>query len=169
MEYEIEVGGRTAAGGRHADGIGADGVDRRPAVDASNPARIDAQTLSLLIGHAQLRGDARSLDAATGQLIVPASDRRPIAVTPERAPPLGRRTRRAAAAGRSGSWRRCQARSSASWCKPGDAVRARQPLVVVEAMKMENELRAARDGTVAEVHAREGSSVEAGALLAVLT
>jgi biotin carboxyl carrier protein len=53
--------------------------------------------------------------------------------------------------------------------KAGDAVQARQPLIVVEAMKMENELRAARAGTVAELHAREGSSVDAGALLAVLT
>jgi len=50
----------------------------------------------------------------------------------------------------------------------GDAVTARQPLVVVEAMKMENELRAERDGTVAEVHAREGLLVEAGALLVVV-
>jgi biotin carboxyl carrier protein len=40
--------------------------------------------------------------------------------------------------------------------------------VVVEAMKMENELRAAREGTVAEVHAREGLSVDAGALLLVI-
>jgi biotin carboxyl carrier protein len=52
--------------------------------------------------------------------------------------------------------------------KAGDAVCARQPLVVVEAMKMENEMRAGRDGTVAEVHAREGYSVEAGALLLVI-
>jgi biotin carboxyl carrier protein len=52
--------------------------------------------------------------------------------------------------------------------RPGDTVRARQPLVVVEAMKMENELRAPRDGTVSDVTAREGASVEAGALLVVL-
>jgi biotin carboxyl carrier protein len=51
---------------------------------------------------------------------------------------------------------------------PGDAVKARQPLVVVEAMKMENELRAGRDGTVTEVHVREGLSVDAGALLIVI-
>ena len=50
----------------------------------------------------------------------------------------------------------------------GDAIVARQPLVVVEAMKMENELRAGRDGTVAEVHACEGVSVDAGALLVVI-
>jgi biotin carboxyl carrier protein len=51
---------------------------------------------------------------------------------------------------------------------PGEAVRARQPVVVIEAMKMENELRAGRDGTVAEIHAVEGQSVEAGVLLAVI-
>jgi biotin carboxyl carrier protein len=52
--------------------------------------------------------------------------------------------------------------------KAGDAVTARQPVVVVEAMKMENELRASRDGTVAEIHVREGMSVDAGALLLVI-
>jgi biotin carboxyl carrier protein len=52
--------------------------------------------------------------------------------------------------------------------QPGDAVTARQPLIVVEAMKMENELRAGRDGTVAEVHAREGQSIDAGALLVIV-
>jgi len=48
---------------------------------------------------------------------------------------------------------------------PGEAVTARQALVVVEAMKMENELRSPRDGTVLEVFAREGASVVAGAPL----
>jgi biotin carboxyl carrier protein len=52
--------------------------------------------------------------------------------------------------------------------KAGDAVKARQGLVVVEAMKMENELRAARDGHVREVLAVEGQSVEAGAALVVV-
>ena len=41
----------------------------------------------------------------------------------------------------SGSWRRCRVRSFVVLVKPGDAVRARQPIVVIEAMKMENELR----------------------------
>jgi biotin carboxyl carrier protein len=52
--------------------------------------------------------------------------------------------------------------------KPGDEVKARQPLVVVEAMKMENELRAARDGQVRAVLANEGQSVEAGTILVVV-
>ena len=52
--------------------------------------------------------------------------------------------------------------------KPGDNVKARQGLVVVEAMKMENELRAARDGRVRDVAVAEGQSVDAGASLMVV-
>jgi biotin carboxyl carrier protein len=51
---------------------------------------------------------------------------------------------------------------------PGTAVKARQGLVVVEAMKMENEVRALRDGHVREVLAVEGQSVEAGATLVIV-
>ena len=52
--------------------------------------------------------------------------------------------------------------------KPGDVVAARQGLVVVEAMKMENELRSPKDGTVAEVRVSEGTSVDANAVLVVV-
>lgn len=52
--------------------------------------------------------------------------------------------------------------------RPGDDVKARQGVIVVEAMKMENELRAARAGRVAEVLVTEGTSVEAGRLLVVI-
>jgi biotin carboxyl carrier protein len=38
----------------------------------------------------------------------------------------------------------------------------------MEAMKMENELRAPRAGRVAEVHVAEGQTVETGALLVVV-
>jgi biotin carboxyl carrier protein len=52
--------------------------------------------------------------------------------------------------------------------RPGDTVAARQGVVVVEAMKMENELRAPRAGRVSEVRVTEGASVEARAVLLVL-
>jgi biotin carboxyl carrier protein len=52
---------------------------------------------------------------------------------------------------------------------PGAAVAARQGLVVVEAMKMENELRAPRAGTVTEVRVREGAPVDANTVLVVIT
>jgi biotin carboxyl carrier protein len=52
--------------------------------------------------------------------------------------------------------------------KPGDEVAARQGLIVVEAMKMENELRAPREGRVKDVHVAEGALVESGRLLVVI-
>ena len=52
--------------------------------------------------------------------------------------------------------------------KPGDHVAARQGLAVIEAMKMENELRAPGDGVVREVRTVEGASVEAGTILVIL-
>ena len=51
---------------------------------------------------------------------------------------------------------------------PGTVVEARQGVIVVEAMKMENELRAPRAGVVREVRVAEGASVEAQALLVVI-
>ncbi len=52
--------------------------------------------------------------------------------------------------------------------KRGDHVVARQGVVVVEAMKMENELRAGRAGVVREVLVVDGASVDAGATLVVI-
>ncbi len=49
--------------------------------------------------------------------------------------------------------------------RAGDAVRRGQGLVVVEAMKMENELKAPKDGKVVEVHVAEGQAVDANAKL----
>ena len=50
----------------------------------------------------------------------------------------------------------------------GDTVAAGQALVVVEAMKMENELRAAAPGVVTAIRAVQGTAVEKGALLVEL-
>jgi biotin carboxyl carrier protein len=47
----------------------------------------------------------------------------------------------------------------------GDTVRAGQGVVIVEAMKMENELAAEADGIVTRVHVREGQAVEKDQLL----
>jgi biotin carboxyl carrier protein len=51
----------------------------------------------------------------------------------------------------------------------GDAVQVGQGLVVLEAMKMENEVRARAAGTVAEVHVSAGAAVEGNAKLLTLT
>ena len=50
----------------------------------------------------------------------------------------------------------------------GAAVKAGQILIVLEAMKMENEILAPRDGTVAQIIVQKGSTVETGSPLIVL-
>lgn len=52
--------------------------------------------------------------------------------------------------------------------KPGDVVREGDGIVVVEAMKMENELKAPVAGTVAEIRTQEGKAVNGGDVLVVI-
>ena len=52
--------------------------------------------------------------------------------------------------------------------KQGDAVKAGQILVILEAMKMENEIVAPKDGTVAQVVTSKGAVVDTGDPLVVI-
>ena len=168
MHYEVEVGGRrrqiTIAPAGDGFAVTVDG--RSYHVDA---ARIDAQTVSLVVDTVSRQSYEATVvpDPATGQLTVTVAG---VAVL------VGLNGRRRWGRGDEGGSGAGPQRLAASMpgkivrvlVKTGDMVHARQPLVVVEAMKMENEMRAGRNGTVAEVHAREGHSVEAGALLLVI-
>jgi len=51
---------------------------------------------------------------------------------------------------------------------PGDEVTANQGVIIVEAMKMENELKSPKAGKVIEVKVAAGQTVEKGALLLVI-
>jgi biotin carboxyl carrier protein len=51
----------------------------------------------------------------------------------------------------------------------GDAVRAGQGLLVVEAMKMQNEIRAPKSGTVDRVRVVEGQTVNAGEVVVIVS
>jgi biotin carboxyl carrier protein len=49
--------------------------------------------------------------------------------------------------------------------KPGDEVKQGDPLLIMEAMKMENEMRASADVKIKEVLVKAGENVESGAVL----
>jgi biotin carboxyl carrier protein len=172
LRYEIEAAGRirrvdvARTGGAFA--VRLDGRLHR--VDV---VRIDAHALSLIVDS---RGDApprnRTYEATivaegAGRVIVGIGPV-PVAVAFGGAGAVRESRRRTGASGPSRIAAPMPGKIVRVLVSPGDVVRARQPLVVVEAMKMENELRADRDGTVVEVHAREGSSVEAGTLLIIV-
>ena len=168
MQYEVEVGGRLLqmTVTRSGDGfaVAVDGRTRQ--VDA---ARIDAHTLSLLVDTVWSKEVSIAADPVGGQLGVHVGAT-PVAVTLNGRRRWGRKDEGAGTA--SGGPQRLVAPMPGKvvrvLVKSGDPVTVRQPVVVVEAMKMENELRASREGTVAEIHVGEGMSVDAGALLLVI-
>ena len=165
MKHEIEVGGRivhvtvTRTGATFA--ITVDGHTRQ-----INAARIDAHTLSLIVDGACPKEAVVTPDAA-GQLVA-IVDGTPIAVAVNGRQRRPRHQAAPASAGPQKVTAPMPGKIVRVLVAAGDAVRARQPVAVIEAMKMENELRAGRDGTVAEVLGRQGDSVEAGALLLVI-
>lgn len=171
MRYEVEVGGRTRLiDVRRVGGAFAVELDGRAwHVDATALGRY---TLSLIVDNARRTAAGFEVTLAPGradgQLSVHVGST-PVAVTLN-----GRRHRSEAGAGARSSTgpQRVTAPMPGKvvrlLVKPGDTVTVRQPLILIEAMKMENELRASRAGTVAEVHAREGLSVDAGALLVLI-
>ncbi len=189
MQYEIEIGGRIrqVAVTRTGDQFTVS-VDGRTA--HVNATRIDAHTMSLLIDDASsvVSGfPATSRGASSGSAGISGSHEVTIAtdpVTRQLTIRVGTMPISVSLNGRRRWGRKDDGGHTTAGpqrvvapmpgkivrvlVKPGDPVRARQGLVVIEAMKMENELRAARDGTVTEVQAREAMSVDAGTVLVVI-
>jgi len=166
VQYEIEVNGRLRQVAVHRTGGAFDvSVDGRTwRVDA---ARIDAKSMSLVLHPGSASYDVGvAADTATGLLSVRVGTTH-VAVALN-----GRRGRRDDAGHAAAGPQRITAPMPGKIVRvpaqAGDAVRARQTIVVIEAMKIENELKAARDGIISELHAREGASVDAGSLLAVI-
>jgi biotin carboxyl carrier protein len=170
VRYEVEVGGRvrqvSVARVGAAFAVTVDG--RTTHVDA---VRIDAHTLSLVWDSVRPRDTVFAADPATGRLTVQV-DGTPVSVGVNGRRTQGRHGPHDDGGHAGGGPQRVVAPMPGKVIRVlvqvGDAVRSRQGLLVVEAMKMENELRAGRDGVVAEIHAREGQSVDAGALLIVI-
>jgi biotin carboxyl carrier protein len=167
VQFEVEVNGRLRQVNVHrADRHFIVALDGREfSIDAT---RIDQYSLSLIIGSTS-HEVTLATDAATRQLGVGVNGT-PVLVALNNRRRWGRKD--AGTAAGSGPQRitaPMPGKIVRVLARPGDAVTARQPLVVIEAMKMENELRAAHEGVVSEVHAQEGQSVDAGTLLLIVS
>ena len=169
MTFEIDINGRTRtvsierAAGRYR--LTVDGAPHE--LDAT---RVGVYGLSLLLDGEQ--GISREIQVAPatarGELLVTLGGRTVSATV------NGRRTGRAGAETGAGAHGEqaviapMPGRVVRVLVAPGDEVAARQGVVVVEAMKMENELRSPKAGRVKEVSVAPGASVEAGRVLLVI-
>jgi biotin carboxyl carrier protein len=170
MTFEVEVNGRT----RSVSVERAATPDRfRVTIDGRTTV-VDAQRsgeygLSLLFPDSTHEGTRVSLapGSAPGEMFAYLSGRVTQVIVNGR-----RRGRSADAAGNADGEQKVAApmpgRVVRVLVAAGDTVEARQPVVVVEAMKMENELRSPKAGTVKEVSVVAGASVEAGRVLLVI-
>jgi acetyl/propionyl-CoA carboxylase alpha subunit len=169
MIFDIEINGETrrvaverAGGGAHRFRVRI--ADRTHVVDA---LKVESDTLSIILpesGQASHEvGFSRGL--VPGELLVYLHGGTLAARV------NGRRSRGGGTAAATGEQRIISpmpGRVLRVFVRRGDIVAARQALVVVEAMKMENELSSPRPGRVKEVAVAAGDSVEAGRLLVVV-
>lgn len=173
MRFEIEVNGRARMVTVERIGAGAGGGDTFRVTVDGRPRLVDARAvgssgLSLILPDEGRRSYEVAVAAgAPGEWMV----RLPEGVV--RATVDGRRATRGSEASASldGEQRivaPMPGRVVRVLVKPGDQVAPRQALVVVEAMKMENELASPKAGRVKDVQVEEGASVEAGRLLVVV-
>lgn len=172
MKFQLDVGDKARAVDiqRHLDGFRVVVDDRTHWVEA---VRVGAETWSLIVRDPE-GGSARSVDA----VVIPQKGNGSFDVYVDgyhipvaQRTGLGRRSRELAGSQGAGPQRviaPMPGKVIRVLVNPGDEVKPRQGLVVVEAMKMENELRAARAGRVREVFVTEGQSVEAGTALVVV-
>lgn len=175
MIFEVAVGDRVRRVGivRKGAMLHVDLDGRTWIVDAR---RISDAVVSMLVQRDGADAPSRSIDAAFASQPVAGDldvyvDGKTIPVQIRPAGSFGRQRREGTGAEAAGPQRvtaPMPGKIVRLLVRPGDEVKARQGLVVVEAMKMENELRAARDGRVRDVSVAEGQSVDAGAVLLVV-
>jgi biotin carboxyl carrier protein len=140
---------------------------REIAVDA---VQVSESSLSMLVGGTSFRIQREGGGGANGGDAQRISvDGKPYEITLRDARSL--RGRKRTAAGDSGPLRiraSMPGKVVRVLAKPGDSVQVGTGILVVEAMKMQNEVRSPKDGLVKELLAREGMNVNAGDVLAVL-
>jgi biotin carboxyl carrier protein len=161
--YHVTVNGKELTVRPGADGsVSLDGKEQ-----IHDVKRVSLTEFSVMIGTRQIKvivsADDEGFDVIAGDF------RGRVSVESER----GRLLRRyARSTGESGARLEVHAPMPAMVVKlevdVGDEVRAGQPLIVLEAMKMENELLASGSGRVKAVYAIAGKAVEKGELLLLL-
>jgi len=167
VQFELEIGGkvRTVRVSTRDERLEVSVDDRRFDVDHRAVGR---HSLSLLVREGD--GATRSVDVTV--VATPGGAGFDVSLDGQKLPDalVSRFGRRAGLAGAQGSGPQnviapMPGKIVRLLVAPGDAVEPRQGLVVIEAMKMENELRASRAGRVTGIKVAEGQSVEAGVLL----
>jgi biotin carboxyl carrier protein len=157
--FEVEVA-------RHADGwdVRVDG-EHFP-VDASHLG--DASLLTMLIAGRSVLAHTRVADPRRGlfDVSIGGHSRRVEVLDPLAA--ATQAAKRAAASGRVALEAPMPGLVVAVRVQPGDTVQPGTPLIVMEAMKMQNELASEVAGLVREVHATVGLAVESGTELVVI-
>jgi biotin carboxyl carrier protein len=171
MNFDIEINGRQHA--VKVERVGARfRIEAGARVDVVDVARIDRTTMSMI-----LEGDrdtSHEVSLLNGREAGDVEIHLRAGVVHARIASAGERGRRSSgsAFGGPGGPQRVTAPMPGKivkvLVKAGDEVASRQGLVVIEAMKMENELRATRAGHVKDVHVAEGDLVDTGRLLAVI-
>jgi biotin carboxyl carrier protein len=172
MNFEIEVNGqpRTVKVERTGSRFRIESEGR---VDVVDVARVDRSTISMILdGDLQASHEATLLEGREPGDVEVYLRAGVVHTRVAGAPGQKRWSAKGATLGTAGGPQRVTAPMPGKIVKvlvtPGDTVAARQGLVVIEAMKMENELRASRGGQVKDVHVVEGDLVEAGRLLTVI-
>jgi biotin carboxyl carrier protein len=164
MTFEIEINGRSRTVSVERTAAGQFHVLLDGAAHAVNASRIGRFGLSLLLEGGASRALYVAPGTARGETLVTLEGRTvPVLVN-------GRRTGRGSDAGTSAHGEititaPMPGRVVRILVAAGDEVQAKQGVVVVEAMKMENELRSPKAGRVKDVCVTAGTSVEAGRAL----
>ena len=181
MMFDVSINGRSwRIGVEAAEEPGQFRVTVKGRQQVVNAVWIDPGTLSLLVGDTTVPGGqpyaVREIgihDAAPGEFdVLVGGELFRTAVSVAGGATL-RRSQGIDAAGSGGEGRRSivapmPGRIVRVLVEPGDEVSAGQGVVIIEAMKMENELRSPKAGLVREIAAREGAAVEAGTVLAIV-
>ncbi|ADL07952.1 biotin/lipoyl-containing protein [Thermosediminibacter oceani] len=92
----------------------------------------------------------------------------PKAEAPKAAPAPAKAPKKAAAAGKLTIDAPMPGTILSIKAKPGSSVKKGQVIMILEAMKMENEIQAPQDGTILSIEVSEGASVNTGDILAVM-